>query len=225
MMVTAWIENCRFGFRAEEVIRKLARAEDAFRRTFGLDGVCWEVGTRQSLLFDFANNSTDCWSKTELFKGLKLFDKKIVIIVQNRCRELVLVVRCSIRLSCYIYRVFFNYFTRFSEQKWLFDFFKKFCILKTSSLAEQDCFHFGLENGEVQYKNQPCIIYGQPFWLEPSKVVGFYESCSVIPIYAPNFWSMTWNWVSTFLSPRSISSKFLTNLVGTLLNFPKLWVF
>ena len=115
MMVTAWIENCRFGFRAEEVKRKLARAEDAFRRTFGLDGVCWEVGTRQSLLFDFANNSTDCWSKTELFKGLKLFDKKIVIIVQNRCRELVLVVRCSTRLSSYINKVFFNYSTRFSE--------------------------------------------------------------------------------------------------------------
>ena len=82
-----------------------------------------------------------------------------------------------------------------------------------------------LKMGRYNIKKQPCIIYGQPFWLKPWKVVGFYESCSAIPIYAPNFWIMTWNWVSTFLSPRSISFKFLTNLVGTLLNFPKLWVF
>ena len=128
--VTAWSENCQFCFWATEVIGKLPWAEDAFRRTFGLDGVCWEVGTRQSLLFDFANNATDCWSITELFKGLKLCDKKIVIFVQNRCRELVLVVRCSTRLSSYIYRVYFNYSTRFSEPKRLFDFFQEILHLK-----------------------------------------------------------------------------------------------
>ena len=58
MLLEAKIVDFVFGQR--RLLRELARTEDAFRRTFGLDGVCWEVGTRQSLLFDFANNATDC---------------------------------------------------------------------------------------------------------------------------------------------------------------------